>query len=79
MHTFWVFAPIDGDGIKHSRQFESPTGPSYARRARLAPPRPLAARARSPASSFAPRAWPSPQRPPSSGSPVTGSASRRRP
>ena len=30
MNTFWVFAHIDGDGIKHYRQFESPTGPYYA-------------------------------------------------
>ncbi|MEL7641054.1 MAG: hypothetical protein AAGU21_15560 [Solidesulfovibrio sp.] len=26
MNTFWVFAHIDGDGIKHYRQFESPAG-----------------------------------------------------
>ncbi|UJX41556.1 hypothetical protein K9F62_02320 [Desulfovibrio sp. JY] len=30
MNTFWVFAHIDGDGIKHYRQFESPAGPYYA-------------------------------------------------
>ena len=30
MNTFWFFAHIDGDGIKHYRQFESPAGPYYA-------------------------------------------------
>lgn len=29
MNTFWIFAHIDGDGIKHYRQFESPAGPYY--------------------------------------------------
>jgi hypothetical protein len=29
MNTFWVFSHIDGDGIKHYRQFESSAGPYY--------------------------------------------------
>ncbi len=29
MNTFFVFSHIDGDGIKHYRQFESPAGPYY--------------------------------------------------
>ena len=29
MNTFWVFSHIDGDGINHYRQFESPAGPYY--------------------------------------------------
>jgi hypothetical protein len=30
MNTFFVFSHIDGDDIKHYRQFESPAGPYYA-------------------------------------------------
>ena len=29
METFWVFSHLNGDSIKHYRQFESPTGPYY--------------------------------------------------
>lgn len=29
METFFVFSHIDGDDIKHYRQFESPAGPYY--------------------------------------------------